>query len=441
MMMKHLASLADRPGFNWKGLVLGITGAQYAFTSYLSYRQYKVLCKKEPPAELKDVVDETKFKRSQEYGRAKSKFGFVSAFYNLIQNVGIIHYDIMPKLFSWSGSFLASLGFKWFSGVGAQSIVMMFGMQFISTVLDLPLSLYSTFVLEEKFGFNKQTIGLFFTDLVKTQVLSVAIGAPLMAVVLKIINYFGDKFFFYLWLFTLGFQFIAIAVYPTLIQPLFNKLTPLEDGPLKESVENLAKRVKFPLKKLHVIDGSKRSSHSNAYFYGLPWSKQIVIYDTLIEKSSVDEVTAVLAHEIGHWSLSHTSKMLLIAQVHLFTVFATFTAFVHNKSLYHSFGFYNQYPILVGFLLFNDILQPLDTFLSFAMNLLSRTYEYQADEYAIKLNYGPELSQALINIHLENLSSMDADWLYSAYTHSHPILPERLRTLGWKGQQQEKKQE
>jgi STE24 endopeptidase len=411
------------------------------FSTYLNYRQYKVLCKPAPPPQLEDVVSKETFKKTQEYGRAKSQFSFVSSLYGFAQNMAIIHFDLLPKLFGFSGKLLSWYAPQWFSGITFQSIVFVLGLQLLGTIVDLPLSLYSTFVLEEKFGFNKQTLGLFFTDMIKTQALSIAIGTPLISAMLKIIDYFGDKFFFYLWLFTLVFQVIAIAVYPTLIQPLFNKLTPLEDGELKSSVEALAKRVEFPLKKLYVIDGSKRSSHSNAYFYGLPWSKQIVIYDTLIDKSTVEQVTAVLAHEIGHWALSHTTKMLVVAQVHLFSIFALFSGFVHNKSLYNSFGFYDQYPILVGFILFNDILQPLDSILTFAMNIMSRTFEYQADAYAVNLKYGKELAEALIGIHVENLSTIDADWLYSSYHHSHPILPERLRALGFTKAEHEKKTE
>lgn len=427
------------PGFNWKSLILGFTVGQYAFSTYLSYRQYRVLCKPEPPAEMKGVVDDATFKKTQAYGRAKAQFGFVTSFYSLIQNVSIIKFDLLPKVFDLSGNLLA-LAPKWVpKGMGAQSIAMMFGLSFVSTLLDLPFSLYSTFVLEEKFGFNKQTLTLFFTDMIKSQVLGIVIGTPLMAVMLKIVDYFGDKFFFYLWLFAVIFQIAAIALYPTLIQPLFNKLTPLEDGDLKKSIESLAISVDFPLTKLYVIDGSKRSSHSNAYFTGMPWSKHIVIYDTLIEKSTVAEVTAVLAHEIGHWALSHVLKLLLVGQTHLLFVFTLFSAFIKNKSLYNSFGFYNQYPILVGFVLFNDILQPLDSILTFAMNLMSRTFEYQADSYAVKLNYADDLSKALIGLHVENLGTIDADWLYSSYHYSHPILPERLKALGFKSESKKEK--
>lgn len=179
----------------------------------------------------------------------------------------------------------------------------------------MPPSYYSTFVLEEKFGFNKQTLKLWITDMLKSQALMVALGTPLLSAFLKIIQVTGTKFFYYLWLFSIVVQIFAIAVYPTFILPLFNKLSPLEPGQLKSGVEALAKRLSFPLNSLYVIDGSKRSAHSNAYFFGLPWKKHIVIYDTLIEKSEPEEVVAVLGHELGHWSLSHTTKLFGIAQV------------------------------------------------------------------------------------------------------------------------------
>jgi STE24 endopeptidase len=193
--------------------------------------------------------------------------------------------------------------------------VFFFVFNLITTIISLPVSYYSTFVLEEKFGFNKQTIGLWITDMLKGQLLGIVLGCPIISAVLKIVQVSGSEFFYYLWLFGIFIQIFAITIYPIAILPLFNKLSPLEPGPLKTGVEDLAKRLKFPLHELHVIDGSKRSAHSNAYFYGLPWKKHIVIYDTLIEKSEPEEVVAVLSHELGHWSLSHTTKLFGIAQV------------------------------------------------------------------------------------------------------------------------------
>jgi STE24 endopeptidase len=196
-------------------------------------------------------------------------------------------------------------------------LIFVFTFNIITTLLSLPVSYYSTFVLEEKFGFNKQTVNLWVTDMIKGQMLGIVIGVPVISTVLKIVQKTGNSFFYYLWLFGIFVQLFAITIYPIAILPLFNKLSPLEPGALKSGVEALARKLKFPLKELYVIDGSKRSAHSNAYFYGLPWKKHIVIYDTLIEKSEPEEVVAVLSHELGHWSLSHTTKIFGIAQVRL----------------------------------------------------------------------------------------------------------------------------
>lgn len=207
-----------------------------------------------------------------------------------------------------------------FQGEICQTLVFFFGFNILSTVLSLPVSYYNTFVLEEKFGFNKQTLKLWITDMLKGQMLGVVLGAPIISAVLKIVQMFDKSFYYYLWLFGVFMQVFAITIYPIAILPLFNKLSPLQPGELKTGVEKLAEKLKFPLQELHVIDGSKRSAHSNAYFYGLPWKKHIVIYDTLIEKTEPEEVVAVLGHELGHWSLSHTTKLFGIAQVCIQTI-------------------------------------------------------------------------------------------------------------------------
>lgn len=206
-----------------------------------------------------------------------------------------------------------------FSGEISHSIVFVLTFTVLSQVLSLPTSIYHTFVLEEKFGFNKQTPKLFITDLIKSQALVFTLTPPILAGFLSIIQKTGNQFFYYLWMFGVGLQVFMISVYPITILPLFNKLSPLEPGDLKTGVEALATRLKFPLSELNVIDGSKRSAHSNAYFFGLPWKKHIVIYDTLIEKSETEEVVAVLAHELGHWSLGHTTRLFAINQARIFT--------------------------------------------------------------------------------------------------------------------------
>lgn len=249
------------------------------------------------------------------YGRAKAEFGVISSLYSQAQNYGVIYYDVLPKLWSLTGIWMARYAPTNYSGEIVHSLIFFFTFNLITTVLGLPVSYYSNFVLEEKFGFNKQTVGLWVADIFKGQALSIVLGAPLLSGFLAIIKETGNSFFYYLWLLAVVVQLFGITIFPIVILPLFNKLTPLPEGPLKTSVEALSKRLKFPLTNIYVIDGSKRSAHSNAYFFGLPWKKHIVIYDTLIEGSETEEVVAVLGHELGHWSLGHTTKLFGIAQV------------------------------------------------------------------------------------------------------------------------------
>lgn len=311
---QQLARFLDRPMFPWKRLIVGFSLAQYLFEGFLSLRQYKVLQQTRPPKVLENEVTQEIFDKSQAYGRAKANFGFVSSLYGLVQNLGIIYYDFLPKLWAITGVWLTRYFPTQYTGEIVHTLIFFFTFNLITTVINLPTSYYSTFVVEEKFGFNKQTVRLWVTDIVKGQALTVVLGVPLLSAFLAIVQKTGNGFFYYTWLFAVAVQVFTITIYPIAILPLFNKLSPLEPGPLKTGVEGLAKRLKFPLKELYVIDGSKRSAHSNAYFYGLPWKKHIVIYDTLIEKSGTEEVVAVLSHELGHWSLSHTTKLFGISQ-------------------------------------------------------------------------------------------------------------------------------
>ena len=355
------------------------------FEGLLSLRQYQILKQTKPPKVLEGEVSQEVFDKSQAYGRAKAKFGFVSGLYSQIQNYGILYYDILPRLWALTGIWLTRYVPEKYAGEIVHTLIFFFTFNAATTLLGLPVDYYSTFVLEEKFGFNKQTLNLWLADLVKSQVLTAVIGAPLLSGFLAIIQKTGNSFFYYLWLFAITVQAFAITVYPIVILPLFNKLSPLEPGSLKTGVEGLAKRLDFPLKELYVIDGSKRSAHSNAYFYGLPWKKHIVIYDTLIEKSETEEVIAVLGHELGHWKLGHTTKLFGIAQFHMFYIFALFSVFINNRSLYQSFGFHNDFPIIIGFILFSDALAPMDTVIKLLMNIMSRTFEFQAGKSSYPL--------------------------------------------------------
>jgi STE24 endopeptidase len=300
--------------------------------------------------------------------------------YNQVKSIAILHFNVYPIIYAFASSLVLRYAPAQISGEITTSLVFVYLFSLVELIAGLPFSYYHSFVLEEKFGFNKMTIKLWISDMLKGQALSIAFGIPIGSAFLSIIKKTGDSFFYYLWVFMLVVQITAMTLYPVFIVPLFNKLEPLKPGKLKDDVEALAKKLEFPLSELQVIDGSKRSAHSNAYFTGLPWigKKKIVIYDTLLEKSTEKEVEAVLAHELGHWQKNHTSRLLFISQAHLFYIFALFSVFINNKSLYADFGFHKERPVLIGFLLFNEILSPTDAVVKLLLNVWTRSMEFEA---------------------------------------------------------------
>lgn len=443
--MESARNIMDCPGFNWKSLILGFTVTNFLFDTYVMYRQIRCVEKNgdKIPKELEAYqIDSANVLKSSKYSISKLKFSTFASVYELLENLAFLKFDLLPYFWNKAGcmistitSFVPSLG-PWISGgVISQSLAFMGIFMFVSLILSAPIKYYNNFVLEESYGFNKLTIKLWITDTIKQFVLTCVLGGPILAAFLKIMYIFGDSFMYYLSVFLFIVQIFFIIVYPKFIQPLFNTLTPLSDGELKTEIESLSKKNEFPLDKLYVIDGSKRSGHSNAYFMGLPWgSKQIVLYDTLIHHSTIPEVVSVLGHEIGHWKLNHTTKLMVIAEFHMFMIFTIFSVFIKNKSFYNSFGFglpngISEMPIMIGFLLFGDVLKPVDAIMQFVMNLISRTYEYQADKYAAEQGLSEDLKTSLVNLHKENLSSLVVDPLYSAKEYNHPTLGERIAAI------------
>ncbi|KAG0457078.1 hypothetical protein HPP92_022235 [Vanilla planifolia] len=302
------------------------------------------------------------------------------------------------------------------------------GVMVWSQVTDLPFSLYSTFVIEARHGFNKQTIWLFFRDMFKGICLAILLGPPIVAAIIIIVQKGGPYLAIYLWAFMFALSIVMMTVYPILIAPLFNKFTPLPEGELREKIEKLAASLKFPLKKLFVVDGSTRSSHSNAYMYGFFKNKRIVLYDTLIQQCKNEEVVAVIAHELGHWKLNHTVFSFIAVQILTFMQFGGYTLVRNSSDLYLSFGFKTQ-PVLIGLIIFQHTVIPIQHLVSFGLNLVSRAFEFQADAFGKKLGYGKALRAGLVKLQEENLSAMNTDPWYSAYHYSHPPLVERLAAL------------
>ncbi|KAK2464946.1 hypothetical protein APHAL10511_003022 [Amanita phalloides] len=453
VIQQELSFVATDP-IDWKYYVQVFSWAVTLFESYLILRQYPLYSKSEPPKALAPHFEPGVFEKSQNYGRDKAKFALFSGLFKQSLDSIMLQYGF----YAWSWDAASRLLTKFGYGVEyeiIQSIAFVFILYFLSSVPTLPLSVYSTFVLEEKHGFNKTSPTLFIVDLLKGWALAFVFGSPFLAAFLYIFKWAGDRFVPWLMAFMIVFQMIMVVIYPTIIQPLFNKLSPLPDGDLRTRIESLATKLKFPLKHLYEIDGSKRSSHSNAYFFGLPWSKHIVIFDTLIQQSKPEEVEAVLAHELGHWYFLHPTKMMLISQIHIFTILALFPAFLRAPPLLRSFDFPKRVtrnpPTIVAFLLFQMILTPLEAVVAIVINAVSRHFEWQADRFACELqdrlnssdmkDMGDRLGTALITLHVKNLSTVWVDWLYSAYHHSHPTLTERLKALEMFQMEREKKKE
>lgn len=449
LIMDYLRGVLNGPDVPWKTIISAFTIGQFTFETYLAWRQYKTLEKKSLPPVLANEIDSETFRKSNEYSKAKAKFSMFSDTFNVLMNLSFIKFDVLPRVWHLGVSLVNAVvptQYQFVSTV-AQSLCFLFAFSNLSTLMGIPLSYYSHFVLEERFGFNKLTIKLWILDMIKGNLLGYALGGPILYIFLKIFEKFPTNFLWYICSFLLVVQLLAMTLVPVYIMPLFNKFTPLEDGELKQSIEKLAADVNFPLDKIFVIDGSKRSAHSNAYFTGLPFtSKRIVLFDTLVNDSTPSEITAVLAHEIGHWQKNHIIRMIVFSQLHIFFVFHLFASVYRNLSLYNTFGFFigeasainmagstkvftPEFPIIIGFLLFNDLLMPLECVMQFVMSLFSRYHEYQADEYASGLGYTQSLGRALITLHIKNLSTMNVDSWYSSYHHSHPTLPERLQAI------------
>jgi len=442
-VIKQQLSFVETDPINWQTLVLSSTWAVCIFESYLLLRQFPLYNKREPPPALAEHFSPEVFSKSQDYGRHKAKFSFVSLYYKqLLDTVQLASGLYYPWAWSFSGQLLAKAGYGPEYTI-TQSVLFVYILTFTSTIPALPLSIYHTFSLEAHHGFNKTTPILFVADLFKGWAIGFVLGSPLLAAFLYVFDWAGDRFLPWLMALLFGFQMLLVIIYPTFIQPLFNKLSPLADGELRTRVESLASKLKFPLTHLYEIDGSKRSSHSNAYFYGLPWSKHIVIFDTLIKQSQPAEVEAVLAHELGHWYYQHPSKLLTVSQLHIFSILAAFPAFRYSAPLLRSFGFPEELaanpPPMISFLLYQMVLTPLEAVVGMALNAVSRRFEYQADRFAAELptmlkdddarDMGERLGRALVQLHVKNLSTVWVDWLYSAYHHSHPTLTERLKAL------------
>lgn len=383
--------------------------------------------KGELPEEFSDVFNQEKYEKSQRYTVANSRFHIISSVISLFILLtfwllgGFVWLDDVVSGFGM-GPILTGLAYLGLLSVG-------------SMLISLPFSIYSTFVIEKKFGFNKTTVATFISDLVKSLILAAVIGGPLLALILWI---FGNVPNAWLWAWALVTVFSLLLTYlaPTYIMPLFNKFTPLEDGELKEEIHKMAEKCDFPLTELFVIDGSKRSTKANAFFTGFGKNKKIALYDTLIEEQSTDELVGVLAHEIGHFKRKHIVQRIILSIVQTAVIFYLIGLFTTpgtamSDAIYGAFLFPpEQQPLYVGLALFGILFKPISFLLELAMNLWSRKHEFQADHYAKVHQETPEhLISALKKLSAQNLSNLTPHPLLVFLEYSHPPVLQRIHAL------------
>ncbi|EZA59510.1 CAAX prenyl protease 1-like protein [Ooceraea biroi] len=411
---------------------------------FLNLRQRRLMQRLvDLPKSVEGLMTKDVYDKARAYALDKNSFGTVQEIYSKIINTLVLVSLGYYHAWQWSIEVSKYCGLNHENDI-LLSVICMFIINVISHVINLPLVVYETFVLEEKYGFNKQTATFFVKDEIKKFVVSQIIALPLLCCIIYTVKYGGDYFFWYLWLLSVVISLFMMILYPEVIAPLFDKYSPLPEGELRQKIEELAESLKFPLYKLFVVEGSKRSSHSNAYMYGFYKYKRIVLFDTLIKGyckkdegdadkdtgCETNEILAVLAHELGHWKHNHNLKGFILSQIIVVANFVMFAKLLRYTPMYTAFGFTDSQPIFIGLIIVTMyILIPLNTVFSFVSVVISRSFEFQADEFATKLGRGQFLKAALLKLQKDNLGYPLFDKLYSNWHHSHPPVIERLEAI------------
>lgn len=375
----------------------------------------------ELPQEFKGVYDAEAYRKSQDYTRVNTRFGFLISALSLA----------LTLLFWFAGgfNFLDNIVRGWslppiWTGLAYMGILML-----LKALFSLPFSIYSTFVIEERFGFNKTTPATFIADLLKVLALAVLLGGPIMAGLLAFFQYAGALAWLYCWIATTLFTLFLHYITPNWIMPLFNKFKPLEQGELRERILSYARSVKYSLAGIFIIDGSKRSSKSNAFFTGFGKNKRIALYDTLVEKHTVPELVAILAHEIGHYKKKHIIIGMIISILHLGVIFFLLSIFISHEGLFKAF-YMEHTSIYAGFIFFGMLYAPIELVLSIFMNIFLRRNEFQADQFATETIENPEtMVTALKTLSVHNLTNLRPHPFYVFLSYSHPPVLERIKAI------------
>ncbi len=400
-------------------IILSIIVVDYLLDQLLDYLNHRN-ARTELPSEVSDIYDAEKYLKSIKYQKTQGSFSFITSAFSFLLSSGMIYFGVFGALDSWLSAYISQ---------GVVLALVYFGVLFIvSDLVNTPFQLYGTFVIEGKFGFNKTTVKTFLLDKVKGYLLGIVIGGALIGSLLFLILKIGADFWIYFWVIASCFILFFNMFYTSLILPLFNKLTPLEEGALKDAIHSYSKSINFPLTSIFVIDGSKRSNKANAFFSGIGRKKKIVLYDTLIKNHTTEELVAVLAHEVGHFKKRHIIQGFIISIGQIGLMLFIMSLMIFNQNLSLALGA-EQLAIHVNLIAFTILYSPISKVFGVIGNVISRKNEFEADEYASKTYDPVPLQNALKKLSVDNLSNLYPHPAYVFFNYSHPPLLKRLEAM------------
>ncbi len=373
------------------------------------------------PEEFNGYYDEEKYKKSQEYLRETTRWGL---FVSTVDTVALIIF-IIAGGFNYVDNIVRQL----VSGEILTGVVFACFMMLIVSLVGLPFSAYSTFVIEKKYGFNRTTVRTFILDFIKSLLLTFILGGAIFALVLWIFGKLGDMAWLYCWLAVAAIQIFLMFIAPYVIMPLFNKFEPLEEGELRDAIEKYAREHDFKMKGVFCMDGSKRSSKSNAFFTGFGKSRRIVLYDTLIKNHSVDELVAIIAHEMGHYKLKHIPSAIIRSLLISAFMFFLLGKCINNPGLFAAFGV-EHLSIYMSLFLFGFLYSPISMIIGIIENIISRKHEFQADAYAARTSgLRDSMISGLKKLSVDNLSNLTPHKFTVFLSYSHPPVLQRIQAL------------
>ncbi|MCF8372979.1 MAG: M48 family metallopeptidase [Bacteroidales bacterium] len=400
-------------------IIIGLTVFDYLFGLWTNYLNSKTRSSKIPP-ELEGVYDAEKYAKQQEYGKVNSRFSYLTSSFSFV----LIMLMLLLFGFAWIDAYVRTITEHYI----LMPLLFFAILGVASDILNTPFDIYDTFVIEQRFGFNTTTVKTYIFDKLKGWFLGAVIGGGLLALIIWFYYQTGEYFWLWTWAAVTAFMIFMNMFYSSLIVPLFNKQTPLEEGELRNAIQEFSNKAGFKLDNVFVIDGSKRSTKANAYFSGLGKKKRIVLYDTLIKDLSAEEIVAVLAHEIGHYKKKHTQYGLVIGILQTGLTLFLLGLFIGNPALSQALGV-EQTSFHIGLIAFGILYSPISMILGLGQTIFSRKNEYQADDFAAGFGLADQLISSLKKLSQNNLSNLTPHPIVVFLSYSHPTLLQRIRAL------------